>query len=523
MKKVYTDEEMIEIAKEKNLELIDFDYIISDSGRKRKVANCICEFHKDKGVQQIKVESLRNSKKPCGYCNGTILRNGGSFATEAFQERLSKVNSNYKIISDYTGTHNRVKIRCGKCGHEWEPIAYSVLSGESRCLICNPSKENNRLSQKEFEDIVKERNENLQVLSNYKKLSSLIHFKCIKHDYEFHSQARNFIYKKSVGCPYCSHERGKSSNIMTKDVYQRLVNEYGYIFVDMHKENKNIQIDFICPIHEDKGVQTNSWSAISTNKQACKYCNGIGRGTCDFQKIVNEKYNGTIDVLGEYVSARNKIKVCCNIHNYTWEPKAYNLMSGFGCPLCGRERTEEARRLSRDEIKDRLDNLFPDITFTYYPSSSKEDTIIKCDDCGYEWGVNTKNLLYGGCSCVCPKCNISSGEKSVMNYLDNKEINYISQYRTDECKDKNVLPFDFYLPGYNMMIEFDGEHHYYPLLRSRKEFIGDTYDNYIRTIYHDELKNQYCKNKGILLIRIPYWERNNIDAFLDCYFMEKTN
>lgn len=31
---------------------------------------------------------------------------------------------------------------------------------------------------------------------------------------------------------------------------------------------------------------------------------------------------------------------------------------------------------------------------------------------------------------------------------------------------------------------------------------------------HDGIKNKYCLDNNILLIRIPYWESDNIESFL---------
>ena len=31
---------------------------------------------------------------------------------------------------------------------------------------------------------------------------------------------------------------------------------------------------------------------------------------------------------------------------------------------------------------------------------------------------------------------------------------------------------------------------------------------------HDEIKTDYCTRNNIGLIRIPYWEKNNLEAFI---------
>lgn len=59
----------------------------------------------------------------------------------------------------------------------------------------------------------------------------------------------------------------------------------------------------------------------------------------------------------------------------------------------------------------------------------------------------------------------------------------------------------FFIPSLNLAIEFDGEHHYSPI---RGE------ECYNLTVKHDKIKNQYCLSNDIDLLRIPYWDSNNI-------------
>ena len=77
--------------------------------------------------------------------------------------------------------------------------------------------------------------------------------------------------------------------------------------------------------------------------------------------------------------------------------------------------------------------------------------------------------------------------------------------RFNDCKDKKPLPFDFYLPEYNICIEFDGQHHY------RDIFGISKLEN---TQSHDNIKNLYCYNNDIKIIRIPFWEGSNIADIL---------
>ena len=77
----------------------------------------------------------------------------------------------------------------------------------------------------------------------------------------------------------------------------------------------------------------------------------------------------------------------------------------------------------------------------------------------------------------------------------------------DEPKDKHDI-VDFYLPDCNTVIEFDGAQHFVP-----SDYFG--VDAFNKTVEHDNIKNNYCSDNEIRLIRIPYWEINNINNILD--------
>lgn len=102
----------------------------------------------------------------------------------------------------------------------------------------------------------------------------------------------------------------------------------------------------------------------------------------------------------------------------------------------------------------------------------------------------------------CSSCsnNISKGEIIISEILDELGIKYIYQKRYDDCRDKATLPFDFYLPDFDKIIEFDGQGHFEPVF-------GEA--SFMSTRYHDKIKNEYCKNNNIELLRIPFWDTNN--------------
>lgn len=70
---------------------------------------------------------------------------------------------------------------------------------------------------------------------------------------------------------------------------------------------------------------------------------------------------------------------------------------------------------------------------------------------------------------------------------------------------KYPLKFDFYLPDYNICIEYDGEQHFYDT--------SGWFNNYSfkELCIRDNIKNQYCDNNNIKLIRIPYTDYKKIN------------
>ena len=63
----------------------------------------------------------------------------------------------------------------------------------------------------------------------------------------------------------------------------------------------------------------------------------------------------------------------------------------------------------------------------------------------------------------CPRCNNSKAEEKISSILKDNNIKFIDQYKFEDCKNIFSLPFDFYLPDYNIAIEADGFQHIEPI------------------------------------------------------------
>lgn len=107
---------------------------------------------------------------------------------------------------------------------------------------------------------------------------------------------------------------------------------------------------------------------------------------------------------------------------------------------------------------------------------------------------------------------MSAGELVIAEFLKKNLVDFEREYYDPVLVNKytnSLLFFDFYLPKYKLVIEFDGIYHYKPI---------EGADALSKQIRRDNIKNRYCKNKGIKILRIPYWESKKIEETICKYF-----
>lgn len=136
--------------------------------------------------------------------------------------------------------------------------------------------------------------------------------------------------------------------------------------------------------------------------------------------------------------------------------------------------------------------------------------LCECGNMTIVTGSNLKSENIISCGCA----NRSKGEMRIAEYLKSHNINFEEQKRFANCVDRDMLPFDFYLPEKNILCEFDGRHHMMPVdfAGRGKEWAESEFE---RIKNHDAIKDKFCKENNIKLIRIPYTEYVNITQILD--------
>ena len=152
-------------------------------------------------------------------------------------------------------------------------------------------------------------------------------------------------------------------------------------------------------------------------------------------------------------------------------------------------------------------NIIHDNKFIYYKTNyinTKTKVIITCPIHGDFNQTPNSHLQGNGCSL----CNESKGEKNINRFLTENNIVFERQKKFEDCKNIFCLPFDFYIPSLRICIEFDGIQHYKAL-----SYFGGQ-ESFEKTKINDKIKNDYCEDNFINLIRIRYDQIEDIEYIL---------
>jgi very-short-patch-repair endonuclease len=228
--------------------------------------------------------------------------------------------------------------------------------------------------------------------------------------------------------------------------------------------------------------------------------------------VHNNKYKDGYN--NDYKDSRTLIKIKCPEHDFFFQrPKDH--LNGSGCPKCGNkisaDKILEYSRIANERKRLKASLEFTDKANKVHNGFYKDGYIgkyinartklkIKCPIEGHGVFLQTPNNHLRGQGC--PICNYSHGERNIWRFLKESMIEFITQHEYDDCKgDYKELPFDFYIPSINLLIEHDGEQHY-----KYKPGMHKSIKDFKQTQRYDKIKTEYALNKGIELLRIRYDE-----------------
>lgn len=258
-----------------------------------------------------------------------------------------------------------------------------------------------------------------------------------------------------------------------------------------------------------------------------KQCNECGRKILsdknrltysDVKKYIEENSNCKL-LSKDYSSTRDKLLLRCGCGDEFFVPfRHFKSSNQRQCKKCGIEIVASNRRLDYSYIKEFVENNSDCklISDKYVNSSNKLEF-----ECGCGNHFNTyfdlfKRLDIRMCSVCRHKTPRSKGENKITEWLSSNNIKFKSEYTFDDLKDIKKLRFDFAILNSNndvkLLIEFDGKQHQGEGVFAKSE--EEALLLYNELVHNDNIKNEYCFNKCIPLLRIPYDKYSSIGEIL---------
>ena len=417
-------------------------------------------------------------------------------SNEQYVLELKQKNPNIMPLEDYKGANTSILHKCLIDGYEWKARPGNMLFG-SGCPKCS---QRFRRTDEDYKREVSELYPYIEVLNEFLTMQTPILHRCNRHNIEWMATPQNIL--DGHGCKQCGIEKIIEKNIKTNEQYIQelsVVNPNIEVLEDYKGANTPILHRCLIDNYEWKGTPANL-----LYHTGCPRCSKNVKRTQEQYLYDLKEVNPFVIPLEDFINVKTPILHRCLKHNIDWITSPASVLQGGGCKNCKYEKHAKSARKTHKQYVAELSSINSNVIPLENYIDANTPILHKCLIDGYEWTTTPARLLYGG---GCPVCNESKGEKRIAKWLDDNKIEYIRQKRFSDCKDKKTLPLDFYLPFYNVCIEYDGKQHFEAI----NWFGGNEKLEY--TQKHDKIKTEYCKENGILLLRIPYFK--NIEEELE--------
>jgi len=473
------------------------------TGSKNKIT-IICNVHGS--FEQIPNRHLSGSG--CRKCGRERTANSKRLSTSDFIKKAKAMHGSKYDYSkvDYIDSKTKVTPICDIHG-EFLQTPNDHLSGYG-CVLCNKNKSYKFLNTTEFVKEAKlthgERYDYSE--SNYNSKEKIIII-CKVHGKFSQSPKGHCV---GLGCCKCIAEslpKDKAAKTIEFVKKARLVHgdRYDYRYVNYTRSLSKVVI--ICGIHGEF-FQTPKYHALGRGCFECGFISiseSKAGNTETFISKAREIHKNRYDYSKvDYKRTGDKVTIICEAHG-EFEQIAGNHLDRKGCRKCSREDAASSRTSTTAAFTEKAKAIHGS-KYNYSKvdySNSKTKVTIICEVHG-EFAQKPSNHLSGD---GCPGCRSSKGEIKVREILNKLNIEFSCQKTFAECADKACLRFDFYLPDYNLCIEYDGKQHYEGWWKNPEESL-----EFIKR--RDEIKNKFCEDSGIGLLRIPYFEFSKVEILI---------
>ena len=360
-----------------------------------------------------------------------------------------------------------------------------------------------RKTQDEFDKEIKELVGNeYTFLERYINTSTKIKVKHNKCNRIYEVKPNSFLGGNR--CPYCciDNRKGKSFKKFTKEDWKNHFDNNLSKDYEQITEFKGLKSKITMKHKKCGNIITINAQNFKSNKP-CRHCSQ--EVTNKKQRKTHEEFCNEVSILGkgnfevkeQYKGNHKPIKLKHIICNRCFMIAPNDFKKHRKCPHCSQESMKLTQKDWDKRVFDLVGNEY---TFLEKYIDTMTKIKVRHNKCNHVYSVRPNNFVSGY---RCPLCKASLGEQNIIRYLEKNNIEYIHQYSFKNLKGvRNELRYDFYLPKYNLLIEFQGIQHYKPI-----KFFGGL-EKFKQQVKTDKIKKEYAINSMINFLEVPFYVSN---------------
>ncbi len=343
------------------------------------------------------------------------------------------------------------------------------------------------------------------------------------HEWEVYIHSRTSRNRRS-SCPFCTNRKFLCPCTSLAKMYPDLLKEWhpeknGDLNPEEISPRTHRKVWWLCP--KSNCDHPHEWEAAIGERTRQKptgcpfcpgrllcYCNSLAKLRPDLVKEWHPEKNGNLKPENVSLKSGKKVWWICSKssceHPHEWQSTISNRSDkGSGCPFCTHQKCPCKcvsfailyPELLKDWDYDKNKNLDPSCV---YPGYNLHVWWL-CSKCNNSWRARLLARTFR--KTQCKQCHPGSiGEEKVKAVLDRSNITYKKEYVLKPTR----MRADFYISSQNLIIEYDGSQHF-----------GQKFFTPLANIKRlDDLKNNYCKDKGISLFRICYKDIELIESLV---------
>ncbi len=436
-------------------------------------------------------------------------------ATEAHTNASGYIQYDYSC-TNYDGVNKNLNIKCRKCGKEFTQLPGVHLNGGG-CKLCKANERRHTKEQFVTAASAIHCNTNGEALYDYSKTEYASNKKpvvvtCKRCGNDFSVIAGE--HKRGAGCPICwVNPAAHTTEWFICEAVKVHGDKYSYSNTKYKSLKTKVKIKCNTCKSVFAQVPTNHLKGHGCDKCA-KLSITLSQGEFIRRSIETHSRDGAQEYdysLVEYVSTKVKVQLVCLKCNQSFWQNPNGHMHGHGCPHCYSNHP-----LTLEQAQARVDSEHGgNVVIIKYAGNTRYNSKLQCQTCSREWEARVGDVVHQGNGC--PQCCESQGERRVRIWLESNGFEYEPEKRFDTCRNINTLPFDFLVTHEGVLIEYDGGLHF----KAEEIFGGE--EALAETQLRDAIKTKWAADNGYHLIRIPYWEKDNIPAILEKELLQKSD